>query len=116
MSTAATERFASSRDPEESDTLRRHVESCLADLWADLPAPVWVADARGNIVFVNRIADRTCNGDGRRQAAARIAEVLNRNPAAGPASASNGRTTIEVSPLLDGYGQRVGWLAIGTPT
>jgi hypothetical protein len=116
LSTAFAARLSSVGASEEADVLRRHLDSCLSELWADLPAPVWVADARGDIIYVNRTAETSCNGAGLGQATACIAAALRGKAGSRPAAASDeGRPTIEVSPLIDGCGQRVGWLAIGEP-
>jgi len=97
------------------EALRQHLESCLADVWAEAPAPVWVADVRGQIVYANRIAREGCDGPGLRHAAARIAEVIGGGPP--PAAARpGGLPALDIAPLIDGCGQRVGWLAIGAAT
>jgi PAS domain-containing protein len=92
-------------------TLDDHLDS-LAELWSQVPTPVWVADAAGTIVYSNRAA-RLQNGV--REVAARISEAMLRpqSPVAG--KPANG-PPIDVSPLADGQNRRLGWLAMRQTT
>jgi hypothetical protein len=114
VNTTAVPGGAASVGEGRSNALRQHLESCLAELWADAPAPVWVADALGQIVYANPTAKKCCNGTGLREAANRIAETIGGariSRSVAPDSTVGG--PIDVAPLLDGSGQRLGWLAIG---
>ncbi|MGB9625992.1 MAG: PAS domain-containing protein [Phycisphaerae bacterium] len=115
MSTTTALRSGLSSAEQEEEILRQHLDACLRELWADLPAPVWVADARGRIVYANYSARDACNGAGLRQASARIAEVLQGEAKPRGEAAAQARSAMEISPLIDGRGRRVGWLAIGAP-
>ncbi len=115
MSTTTALRSGLSAAEQEEQTLRRHLDTCLRELWADLPAPVWVADARGRVMYANHTARDACNGAGLREASARIAEVLRGEAEPRGEAAAHRRPAIEVSPLIDGCGRRIGWLAIGAP-
>lgn len=94
------------------EPLRRHLDTALAELWAESPTPVWVADDVGRIVYTNPAAYRAFNGTGVQQAAERIAQVAAERPIR-VARAEAESPMIDVSPLADAAGRRVGWLAIG---
>jgi len=115
LSTTAASRSGPSSVEQEEEILRRHLDACLRELWADLPAPVWVADARGRIMYANHTARDACNGAGLRQASARIAEILRGEANTQTVTATQRRPAVEISPLIDGCGRRIGWLAIGEP-
>lgn len=117
MSTASVARGASTRAKKGPDgALRHHLECNLRDLWDAWTTPVWVADARGEIVYANRTARSRLDGPGREQAAVQIARAMQaRCPAVTPADEA-GAPVIDVSPLISGHGERVGWLAVAAIT
>ncbi len=115
MSTVVAQREGISSSARDSaDGLRRHLESNLRDLWDLWPAPVWIANRRGEIVYANRTARDRYDGAGMRSAAARIAEKAGTPPGAAPAG-DDEQASFEVSSLIDGCGEPIGWLAFGTP-
>jgi predicted amidohydrolase YtcJ len=90
--------------------LRHHLENCLADLWAGSDTPVWMTDEDGRIVYANRAAE-WCNGSSKRTSVPdRIAAAV--AAATDACALLEGSPPIEISPLLDGHGHRLGWLAI----
>lgn len=113
--TAADSTQGKPQDQERPDVLGRHLHAHLQDLWDCWPAPVWVADARGEIVYANPTARNRANGIGLRRAAASIAAAANQPHEGASHDIAAASPGIAVSSLLNGCGQHIGWLAIGLP-
>lgn len=95
-----------------TDALWSHVATCLAKLWGPCSTPVWVADTQGRIVYTNLAAEVSRNGAGRRHASASVAAVAGHAAVPPPSQ----YPPLEIAPLTDATGRRLGWLAIATAT
>lgn len=94
------------------DELRRFLINGISTLWTHSQTPIWVSDCTGRIVYANPAAlqtrDLQLNGIAARQLAF---------TAGNSHMGSSDGEQIEISPLLDGHGRRLGWLALGhTPS
>lgn len=105
MSTFAVPRSGSAAGDHHHAALCRHLNAGLAELLARSATPAWVADTHGQVVFANLAA-----GHGNNELDSAAAACIAAACKSGRAPA-RGHDSIGVSPLLDGHGRRLGWLA-----